>query len=107
MNVVMKIWMLALAAAFVVAMAFASPALAQNEQAGRSGQPLSVFCNVAPELSTQRSDAVDHWHRICSLWLQYSCKAKSGRKGKKARFEFDRPGFRLINHTFELKPETK
>jgi len=86
-------------------MAFASffianPVKAEIEQSGRSGQPLAVFCNVAPELSTQRSDSVDNWVRICSLWLRHSCQAnKPG--GKKAGYDtrqqgFTQPGLRLI-----------
>ena len=66
------------------------PALAEIEQSGRSGQPLSVFCNVAPELSTQRSDSVDNWVRICSLWLNHSCKAKKP-GGKKASYKATQP----------------
>jgi len=66
------------------------PALAEIEQSGRSGQPLTVFCNVAPELSTQRSDSVDNWVRICSLWLNHSCKVKMP-KGKKANYQAAQP----------------
>ncbi|MEQ8192901.1 MAG: hypothetical protein RIB59_00285 [Rhodospirillales bacterium] len=104
----MKVWLSAL----VFTGLFVAPALANaqsgapsgapmgtNEQSGRSGQPLSVFCNVAPELSTQRSDSVDNWVRICSLWLPYNCAPKDmGPGGKKARFEAEPPGFKLIGH---------
>ncbi|MBF0094708.1 MAG: hypothetical protein HQL33_01805 [Alphaproteobacteria bacterium] len=45
----------------------AGPALA--EEAGRSGQPLNVYCNTAPEMGVGRADSVDNWVRICSLWL--------------------------------------
>jgi len=104
---------------FLSVFLFAAPAVAEIEQSGRSGQPLAVFCNIAPELSTQRSDSVDNWVRICSLWLNYSCKAKkSGGKpggkpgGKKINYEAYetgrskplQPGFRLIGHGGVLKP---
>ena len=87
----MRMWLKAPIVTIVGAFLFAillsvNPALAEIEQSGRSGQPLSVFCNVAPELSTQRSDSVDNWVRICSLWLNHSCKAqKPG--GKKANYK--------------------
>ena len=44
-----------------------TPALAEEDS--RSGQPLSVYCNTAPEMGVSRSDSVDNWVRICTLWL--------------------------------------
>jgi hypothetical protein len=38
-------------------------------QGGQSGVPLSFFCNHVPDLSVQRSDGVDNWVRICSVWF--------------------------------------
>ena len=103
----MRMWFTKIiGAALLGSFLLVGPAVAEIEQSGRSGQPLAVFCNVAPELSTQRSDSVDNWVRICSLWLNYSCRAKkpvnqSG--GKKINYDAERreqiqPGFRLIGH---------
>jgi len=107
----MKTWFMApIALVALSSILWAAPATAEIEQSGRSGQPLAVFCNVAPELSTQRSDSVDNWVRICSLWLQYSCKVKKparqskGRSGGKKindRIEdvgIVQPGLQLIRH---------
>ncbi len=38
-------------------------------QGGQSGIPLSFFCNHVPDLSVQRSDGVNNWVRICSVWF--------------------------------------
>jgi hypothetical protein len=38
-------------------------------QGGQSGVPLSFFCNHVPDLSVQRTDGVDNWVRICSVWF--------------------------------------
>jgi hypothetical protein len=38
-------------------------------QQGQSGIPLSFFCNHVPDLSVQRSDGVNNWVRICSVWF--------------------------------------
>ncbi|MEX2449481.1 MAG: hypothetical protein WD407_01350 [Rhodospirillales bacterium] len=94
----MRVWLSVLVfAGLLVTPALANAQSGTNEQSGRSGQPLSVFCNVAPELSTQRSDSVDNWVRICSLWLPYNCQAKGAAPGgKKVRFDPSAPGFRLI-----------
>jgi hypothetical protein len=96
----MRVWLSALVfTGLLVTPALVNAQSGTNEQSGRSGQPLSVFCNVAPELSTQRSDSVDNWVRICSLWLPYNCPAKGaapGGTGKKVRFDPSTPGFRLI-----------
>ncbi len=100
-----RIWGAVLLGTLLMANLMVSPAIAEIEQSGRSGQPLAVFCNVAPELSTQRSDSVDNWVRICSLWLNFSCKAKKS-GSKKINYEADKagrseplkPGFRLIGH---------
>lgn len=98
----MKMWLTKiLGAALLTLLLLVAPAVAEIEQSGRSGQPLAVFCNVAPELSTQRSDSVDNWVRICSLWLNFSCKVK--KPGKKASFKTkpskqSQPGLRLIRH---------
>ncbi|MCB2102410.1 MAG: hypothetical protein KDE22_16150 [Rhodobacterales bacterium] len=55
-------------AALVAALVAAAPQ-ARAEQKGRSGQPLAVYCNTAPDFSVQRSDSVDNWVRICTVWL--------------------------------------
>lgn len=64
---------------------FAVPALA--EEAGRSGQALSVYCNSVPEMGVQRSDSVDNWVKICSVWL--NAKASLAEKPRKAKDKDD------------------
>ncbi|MCP5373065.1 MAG: hypothetical protein H6907_15170 [Hyphomicrobiales bacterium] len=59
---------IAIAAALLLA---AGPALA--EQKAAAGQPLSVYCNTVPDLSVQRTDQVDNWVRICTVWLNANC----------------------------------
>ena len=63
--------------ASLIALLFAAPASAQGVndqnpgrfQGGQSGVPLSFFCNHLPDLSVQRSDGVNNWVRICTLWF--------------------------------------
>ncbi|CCQ72789.1 hypothetical protein [Magnetospira sp. QH-2] len=42
---------------------------APGEQTASSGQPLAIYCNSVPHLAVQRSDSVDNWVRICTIWL--------------------------------------
>lgn len=51
----------------IIGLALAGPALA--EQAGAAGKPLAQYCNTVPDLSAQRSDAVDNWVKICTVWF--------------------------------------
>ncbi|GAB6054519.1 hypothetical protein JCM17960_33390 [Magnetospira thiophila] len=49
---------------------FALPTLAApGEQTADSGKPLAIYCNSVPHLAVQRSDSVDNWVRICTIWL--------------------------------------
>lgn len=57
----------------------------QAEEAGRGKQPLSVYCNTVPELGTARSDSVDNWVKICTVWLN----AKSSLAEKPRRTKDD------------------
>jgi hypothetical protein len=59
----------------------------QAEEAGRSGQALSVYCNSVPEMGVQRSDSVDNWVKICSVWL--NAKASLAEKPRKAKDKDD------------------
>lgn len=67
----------AIKAAFVAisVTSLAGPVLA--DQQARSGTPLEIYCNTAPEFGTARSDAVDNWVRICSVWLEKKCQAST------------------------------
>ena len=67
----------AILALAVLAAASAWPAAVHGDQLARSGTPLEVYCNTAPEFGTTRSDAVDNWVRICSIWLDSKCKAST------------------------------
>ncbi|MEO5336950.1 MAG: hypothetical protein H7841_08660 [Magnetospirillum sp. WYHS-4] len=70
--------------------AFALPAAA--EQAGRSGQALNVYCNTVPEMGTARSDSVDNWVKICTVWLNAKAGlAEKPKKGKEKVEEEDVP----------------
>lgn len=62
--------------AAVAAAAFSSP-VKGAEQQSYSGIPMARYCNVAPDLSIDQTDAVDNWVRICSVWLS----ATGGRAG--------------------------
>ncbi len=64
------------ALAAVAAAAISSPA-AGAEQQSYSGIPMAQYCNVTPDLSIDRTDSVDNWVRICSVWLA----ATGGRAG--------------------------
>ncbi len=49
----------------------ATPALAApGGQTGSSGMPLALYCNTVPHLAVQRSDSVDNWVRICTVWFK-------------------------------------
>ena len=61
----------ALATLAVAAGLAAGPAAADQKAA--AGQPLSVYCNTVPDLSVQRTDQVDNWVRICTVWLHANC----------------------------------
>lgn len=74
-----------LALVSAVAVLAALPALA--EEAGRSGQALSVYCNSVPEMGVQRSDSVDNWVKICTVWL--NAKSSLAEKPRKARDKDD------------------
>lgn len=74
-----------LALVSAVAVLSAVPALA--EEAGRSGQALSLYCNTVPEMGVQRSDSVDNWVKICSVWL--NAKASLAEKPRKAKDKDD------------------
>ena len=56
---------LALAASEAVA-AIENPA---KHAGAQSGLPLSYYCTHVPDLSVNRPDAVDDWHKICSLYF--------------------------------------
>lgn len=62
----------ALFSLFIVAPVSAQGVNDQNPgrfQGGQSGVPLSFFCNHVPDLSVQRSDGVDNWVRVCTVWF--------------------------------------
>jgi hypothetical protein len=75
-----------LAAAFVLA---AGPVLA--EQGAASGRPLREYCNTVPDLTVQRTDAVDNWVKICTVWFNAACRepeaAPAAEKKKEAAKE--------------------
>jgi len=62
--------------AVIAAAAFSAPADGAEQQS-YSGIPLVQYCNVAPDLSVKRTDSVDNWVKICSIWLA----ATGGRAG--------------------------
>ena len=76
--------------ATLVAVLFAAPVAAQGVndqnpgrfQGGQSGVPLSFFCNHVPDLSVQRSDGVDNWVRICTVWFAANRDLGRGIDGK-------------------------
>ena len=68
-------------AVLVAALSWPAAGTARAEQKGRGGQPLSVYCNTAPDFSVQRRDSVDNWVRICSLWLN-APNAATGRTNR-------------------------
>ncbi len=65
----------------VAAAAFPSP-VEGAEQQSYSGIPLVQYCNVAPDLAVNRTDSVDNWTKICSVWLA----ATGGRAGRAKAF---------------------
>ncbi|MDP6787342.1 MAG: hypothetical protein QF830_00790 [Rhodospirillales bacterium] len=52
--------------AFQAVAAIENPAKHAGEQ---SGLALSYYCTHVPDLSVNRPDAVDDWHKICSLYF--------------------------------------
>ena len=46
-------------------------------QGGQSGIPLSFYCNHVPDLSVQRSDSVDNWVQICSVWFTFQKNSRA------------------------------
>ncbi len=71
-----------LLALFVAAAAAFSSPVEGAEQQSYSGIPLVQYCNVAPDLSVNRTDSVDNWTKICSVWLA----ATGGRAGRAKPF---------------------
>ncbi|MEE8393099.1 MAG: hypothetical protein V3R66_02040 [Rhodospirillales bacterium] len=74
----MKLRMYPLAAFFMALLIWApadsqsGPEPAPNTpkfQGGQSGLPLSYFCNHVPDLSVNRTDGVDNWVRICTVYF--------------------------------------
>lgn len=55
---------------------------ARAEQAGDSGKSLAQFCNTVPDLSTLRSDSVDNWVKICTVWFNAACRAPEAKPVK-------------------------
>ncbi|MGB0681733.1 MAG: hypothetical protein ACPGOV_03465 [Magnetovibrionaceae bacterium] len=74
--------------AAVLACLITLPAAA--EQKGDAGKPLSEYCNTVPDLSVQRTDQVDNWTRICTIWLAHNCPA--GSRGPGDQTFLDLPG---------------
>lgn len=45
---------------------------ASADETGDSRRPLREYCNHSPDFSVLRTDAVDNWVRVCSVWFQYN-----------------------------------
>ena len=71
-----------LAAVAAAAVFFSSSPAESAEQQSYSGIPLVQYCNVAPDLSVNRTDSVGNWTKICSVWLA----ATGGRAGRAKPF---------------------
>ncbi|MGB0670643.1 MAG: hypothetical protein ACPGNT_04050 [Rhodospirillales bacterium] len=78
----MKRFLSAIALSALLVSALAVPSV-HAEQKGSAGQPLSLYCNTVPDLSVQRTDQVDNWVRICTVWLAANCGKASGEAGLK------------------------
>lgn len=53
------------------------PTTPRAEQVARQGLPLEIFCNTVPDLTVKRTDSVDNWVRICTVWLSAKCQAST------------------------------
>ncbi len=57
------------AGALAFALAFGAVGAAA-QQRDTTGMPLAKYCNIVPNLSVKRGDAVDTWVALCTVWFQ-------------------------------------
>ncbi len=60
------------AGALALALAFGA-AGAAAQQRDTTGMPLAKYCNIVPNLSVKRGDAIDTWVALCTVWFQANC----------------------------------
>lgn len=83
-----------IAAALMLA-AVLSPSAASaapGEQTSSSNMPLALYCNTVPHLAVQRSDSVDNWIRICTVWLTATCGKLDAKQVETFEVERTAPG---------------
>ena len=61
-----------LAAMMTALLAF--PGAGEAGQTAYSDRPLKEYCSHAPDFSVQRTDSVDNWVKVCSIWFQFQAR---------------------------------
>ena len=58
------------AGALALALSLFAVTGAAAQQRDATGMPLAKYCNIVPNLSVKRGDAVDTWVALCTVWFQ-------------------------------------
>lgn len=58
------------AGAQALALGLFAAAGAAAQQRDTTGMPLAKYCNIVPNLSVKRRDAIDTWVSLCTVWFE-------------------------------------